>query len=294
MTTNKMAQRYRTRNWVFTDFELIDWETVYNNQSNIRYITYGEEKCPSSGNTHYQGWIQLENPKELNWVKKHLHPTAHWEAMKKNSVANNKYCHKDGDYKIFGKYKTQGQRTDLERIQDEIKGGATLFEIADNNFETFCKYRSGITKYHEMAQNHRTSDWRDVEVIVLTGETGTGKTREAMKEAKYKIQGEELEWWDRYEGEECILIDEYDTNVTITKMLSLLDGYKLRLAVKGGFTYANWNKVYITSNVQLSDWHPQAKMEHRKALYRRINKVINYTWNENGNVDIDERIPLSH
>ena len=37
-----------------------------------------------------------------------------------------------------------------------------------------------------------------------------------------------------------------------------LDGYQLRLPIKGGHTYAYWNKVYITTNKPWENWHEHA------------------------------------
>ena len=95
-----------------------------------------------------------------------------------------------------------------------------------------------------------------------------------MKQAGYKIEGSEMEWWDGYEGEKTILIDEYDSQVSLPRLLNILDGYQLRLPIKGGFTYARWTKVIITSNIDPREWHPNAKPFHREALMRRLTKVI--------------------
>ena len=52
-------------------------------------------------------------------------------------------------------------------------------------------------------------------------------------------------------------------------MLNLLDGYRLRLPIKGGFTYAAWTKIFITSN-QISEPYSMASIEHKAAFDRRI------------------------
>ena len=130
-----------------------------------------------------------------------------------------------------------------------------------------------------MVDKKNRKKFRKVEVVVLSGSTGTGKTRKAMEEANYKITGNQLQWWDGYEGEKCICIDEYNNDIGITELLNILDGYELRLPIKGSFTYANWNKVYITTNLTKSQFHSNAKSEHRKALFRRVTKWQNL-WNE--------------
>jgi hypothetical protein len=94
-----------------------------------------------------------------------------------------------------------------------------------------------------------------------------------MEEVDFKISGDALQWWDGYDGEKSILIDEYDNQIPITRLLNLLDGYHLRLPVKGGFTYAAWTKVIITTNLNPLELHPNAKQQHRAALHRRINRT---------------------
>ena len=105
-----------------------------------------------------------------------------------------------------------------------------------------------------------------------------------MEEAEYRIQGTQLSWWQDYDGEKCICIDEYNNDVPIGEMLNLLDGYQLRLNVKGSHTYANWTKVYITTNLKLDELHANAKQAHRDALFRRITTIID-TWED---ADYDE------
>ena len=126
-----------------------------------------------------------------------------------------------------------------------------------------------------MVAKEKTRKFRQVNVEVIEGETGQGKTRHAYgDEAKdiYKIEGDSMQWWDGYEGEKTIVIDEYSNQLPITKLLNILDGYQLRLPIKGGHTYANWTKVYITTNNPWEEWHEHAKPMHRDALKRRITK----------------------
>ena len=130
-----------------------------------------------------------------------------------------------------------------------------------------------MKEYKTMIDKEKRKGFRAVETEVLSGPTGCGKTRRAMESDNvYKIEGSSLQWWDGYEGESTILIDEYSNDVPITKLLNILDGYELRLPIKGGFTYANWNKVYITTNLKKSELHNNAKPEHINALNRRITK----------------------
>lgn len=284
------AQRYR--NYCFTDFIIQDLETIYNdNKDIIRYLCFGREYCPKTMKEHQQGWVQFFNPKSLKTAQRILNlPKQHFEACKGNEYDNDKYCTKDGKYRKFGKFISQGQRTDLEEIKRQLDNGATIKTVADNFFGDFLRYHNGISKYKQLCDKTRSKNWRNIEVILICGPTDCGKTRHAMKEAKYKINASELLWWDGYEGEECICIDEYNNDIPVTKLLNLLDGYQLRLPIKGGFTYANWNKVFITSNLKVEELHAQCKEEHRNAMYRRISRIINLHDVSGGNTSTSTHI----
>ncbi len=266
-----------SKNWCLTDFEILDWPEIWNKTAGvIRYIAWGEETCPKTKKKHYQVWLQLHKKKTLGGVKRLVgSKQIHLEACRGDEFENDVYCKKDGKHWTRGEFITQGQRTDLEGIKGMIKEGKSMMEVAEDNFEAYCKYNRAFEKFEQMVVQEKTKEFRHVEVTVIKGPTGTNKTRTAVESSPndyYKIQGDELQWWDGYKQEKTLVIDEYDNQVNLTKLLGILDGYQLRLPVKGGFTYANWTKVFITTN--LEEMHIQAKKEHQAALKRRITSVV--------------------
>ena len=125
----------QSRNWCFTDFELLDWSKIYGAEDVIRYICWGEETCPKTKKKHYQGWIQINNKKRLGGVKKLCQSKKiHLEACRGTEGDNEKYCQKDNLYHKKGEYTTQGKRTDLDGLKKIIDDGGTLGDIANENF----------------------------------------------------------------------------------------------------------------------------------------------------------------
>lgn len=271
----------KVKNWCFVDFMMLDWESKYNGDDCIQYIGWCKEICPTTLREHNQGWLQLKQRKRLSYLKQ-IAPAAHWEACRGSEETNEKYCRKDvtvgNTFNCFGSFTTQGTRTDLNEVKAYIKDNKSCREVAEKFFPQYLKFNRGIEKYITMQEKVKRRNWRTVEVWYLCGPTGCGKTRQVMDlwPDCYKIQGYGLQWWDGYEGEDVLLIDEYINNVNIGVLLSLLDGYRLRLAVKGGFTYANWTKVYITSNYRLEELHERASTRNRDALKRRISQVLDF------------------
>lgn len=246
-----------------------------------RYAIIGEEICPTTGKTHWQAYLEFKEKVSMKYIKEMFgDKSIHLEKRHGTREQARDYCKKEGKFNEYGVWSTgPGFRTDLVSVSNQIfSGEKRVTEIMAEEPTLYCKYRNGLRDIQAEADKKLAKDFRKVEVIVLSGPTGCGKTREAMKEATYKIEGENLKWWNGYEGEECILIDEYDNDVKITKLLNLLDGYQLRLDVKGGHTYARWSKVYITTNLRIDELHAQAKEAHRTALFRRISEWRDF-WN---------------
>jgi len=82
-------------------------------------------------------------------------------------------------------------------------------------------------------------------------------------------------WFDDYDGEGVLLIDDFYGWIPYNVMLSITEGYQLRLEVKGTFTYAKWTKIYITSNVAPPFWYPLIKDTTALfARFKEIKKVI--------------------
>lgn len=252
----------------------------------VRYFIAGYEICPKTKKEHWQCYIELYNSQRWSWLKKAFEDkTVHVEGRRGTRVQARDYCKKDKQYVEYGKWISgQGHRTDLEEIAISLVNGETsLNDVMAEAPETYCRYRNGLRDIAALGTKKKTKKFRKLDVILITGPTGCGKTRQAMEEAEYRIQGTQLAWWQDYDGETCICIDEYNNDVNITELLNLLDGYQLRLNVKGSHTYANWTKVYITTNLKIDEIHPNAKQAHRDALFRRINNVINL-WDRNDEV----------
>lgn len=244
----------------------------------IRYAIFGEETCPTTGNVHWQSYIELEKQCRLKGLKEIFGDnTLHAEVRRGTREEARDYCKKENSFTEIGRWvKGQGHRTDLESIVQDLEH-RKLSEVMMEQPALYCQYRNGLKDISAAIIKGKTKDFRKVSVTVLSGSTGIGKTKKAMEMMGgegYKIEGCNLTWWQDYDQEDCILIDEYDNDLKITELLNLLDGYQLRLNVKGSHTYANWTKVYITTNLTRDQLHANAKPAHREALFRRITDFV--------------------
>lgn len=255
----------------------------------VRYIILGEETCPTTGRTHWQSYIELYKPMRMNAIKKLFNDnTVHLEARKGTRDEARDYCMKDNKYEELGDWiKGQGHRSDLAGLAAAIASGTKrVDDIAINDPETYCRYRNGLKDVQAIADKRLSKAFRHVEVEFISGPTGCGKTRRAMESGDvYKVEGTRLSanggmgWFDGYEGEAILVIDEYNNDCNITRLLNLLDGYQLQLPIKGSCTYARWTKVVVTTNLKPHELHSNAKPEHRNALQRRITTFTSL-WDE--------------
>lgn len=272
----KMTKKNPGRSWIFTlnNYQPADIDSI--KEWEVNKLTVGKE-VGESGTPHLQGAVSFKKTKRFTALKKLL-PTAHWEKLRGGEKAY-EYCRKEGDVAIDIKGK-QGRRSDLQHVMKRIKTGDTWGAIYEDHPGDMLRYERGFRKYKFHCDADKAKSFRKLEVLVYWGDTGTGKTRKAYEENPdaYMISGDQLKkgWWDGYESHKTLIIDEYDSQVNCTWMLRLLDGYKLRLATKGGHTWALWDKVIITSNIAPDQWHGQAKDQHKKALARRITKRIHF------------------
>lgn len=246
-----------SRDWCFTDFDTekkLDFD-----KDKIKYICYGTERCGRTDREHWQGFVCLKKtcriPKCKEWLGGRTR--IHLESRRGSRHEARDYCFKDGGDKFeWGEF----DGTTNEELF--LKGSRWLL---DNGYQGFyCRYYRAIKE-----MGNKGDKWRDVHVEWLWGCPGCGKTRQVMEmDSVYKLDFP-YKWFDGYEGEQMLLIDDYqELAISRGQLLNLLDGYRQRLETKGGHTWALWNKVYITSNMnpkKLSDWCP--------AIARRCDNV---------------------
>lgn len=261
----------RSRGWCFTDFDLRTRGTSFFEDLGADYVVIGLETCPKTGKFHRQGYVYWNNARAFSSVRKKI-PGAHIEAAKGSASENRTYCTKEKLLLEIGTLPSQGNRSDLKEASKAL-ATTKIRDFALNEPEMYCRYRNGlkdIRAFH-LAQKFDT-EVRDVKVIALLGPAGAGKTRAVYDtfgfDNVYTVsQPNETLWFDHYDGEEVLLLDDFYGGIKYGFFLQLLDIYPLRLPTKGGHTYAGWNKIVITSNKGPHQWY---NVGLTPALERRI------------------------
>lgn len=267
----------------------------------------------ATGTPHYQGYLELDRHRRRAHVAKML-PTA-WIAKRQGTAREAlTYCLKEATEQEQQLLTEQGadytsacdSSTELPRIittstedgklkqmlsestsskQDvhqrllnlkaAIDQNKTDTDLANMDFPLFIKHYRGLSHYRMITAPKRD---HPVEVIVIQGPTGTGKSKWSMDTYPDAYWKQRSQWWDNYEQQETVIIDEFYGWLPFDNLLRLCDRYPLLVETKGGQINFNAKTIVITTNQIPDRWYKNVYFE---AFIRRVSRwVIMPEWGE--------------
>nr|QJI53723.1 MAG: replication-associated protein [Cressdnaviricota sp.] len=273
----------RARGFCFTDFVL---DRAFYDTFEWTYLLCGDERCPTTGRRHWQGYVHLPNGKTDTAMRK-LMGGRHVEACRGTMEENINYCTKEGTNEIAieeGVRPAQGHRSDLESIREMIEKNVGEVEIADMYFGKWCQYRRAFSDYRALKEPKR--DWV-TEIRYLWGESGSGKSRAAIEAGAVMVN-----WTGQfvlgYNGEDVVCFDDVDQHTFGSELgrqmlLQMTDRYAMSVNVKGA--ERNWKPrvIYFTSNTKPEDCYPfnVAAMKRRYTEVRQVGAAYEETAQKN-------------
>lgn len=227
----------------------------------------------------------LNSPQRLNHTKEILGVNeVHLEPAKGNKKQNIEYCSKS-ESKVWGPViigdvsQGQGVAKPTKAVAQMVVDGISDKEIAMEYPDIYMMRHKGIQALRSAVTD--IPNFRFVRVIWHWGDTGMGKTRRAYTLAPdlyVPLQGNNRLWFDNYDRQGTILLDELShETVKLEYLLRLLDGYSLQVDVKGGAAWARWDRVFITSNLPPECTYPDAPIQQQRALSRRVHEIFHFT-----------------
>lgn len=276
-----MAHNPRCRDWCFTAFQ-VDPPT-YDVSCHV-YLVFQREVCPETGRQHWQGFVVYKDGKTRSASQAAIGcPNSHHEKRRGTRQQAAEYCKKEEsrvpgtNFREFGELpeeRGQGHRSDLQGVADSIEAGASRSEIAGSNPSAFIKYHRGIDAFIAATRTEPRDGSSAPEVRIYIGPPGCGKTRSVYAEFKsVYVKDPETVWWDGYEQEQCILLDDFTGGMSYKSILALTDRYSLQVQNKGGHTKISRRSTHIvfTSNLEPSVWW--GPMHDNSAFNRRVTKI---------------------
>ncbi|QSX73453.1 replication-associated protein [Wolvfec circovius] len=283
-----MGREAPKRRWCFT---INNWtgeelESIKQSTKDIaKYLCIGKE-VGKNGTPHLQGYISFKQKKRMLSVKALSgFSRAHLEAAKGTEKEASDYCKKGGDYLEVGAVSCMGQRSDLLTVAETLRQtNGDLKKVAEQCPAAFIRYGRGIRDFCGVMGLGKGRDWK-TQVFVYIGPPGCGKTRNVMEECGkfgydlyFKPRGP---WWDGYNGQEAVVLDDFYGWIPYDELLRVCDRYPLRVPVKGGYENFTSKVLFITSNSYPEDWYSSENIRGRiEALFRRIN--FYRVWGEGG------------
>lgn len=281
----------RSKFWCFTlnNFTDLERDSIrgYVSSGTCTYVVHGVETAPATGTRHLQGYMEFSCRKRLTAVKKLAGlARAHIEMRRGTAAEASVYCKKDGLFEEEGQISEPqpGRRTDLESIKELIDNGCSEVEVAENYFGSWCGNFRAIREYAKLKHKKVC---RDVEVYLIYGEPGTGKTRFCFE--KYPDawinSDEKLQWFDGYDGEETVILDDYRGEASDAFILKLLDRYPLNVPIKGGYTPWKAKRIFITSNMPASAMHVNVHAAFRRRIKKVMHMVVPLNFEDRESID---------
>jgi len=247
------------------NYSTVEYDNILNVSSKCKYLIVAKE-VGESGTPHLQMYCEFPNPKTYAQIKKmFLSDRFHIETRRGTALQASDYCKKDDDFIEFGELSKQGSRTDwAQAVESLTNTNESIIEIIQAQPQ-LAPCVKALQVIRQLARCEPLQ--RDVKTIVLYGDAGTGKSFYANELSPDLYSKPNGEWWDGYCGENAVLLDDFYGGILYSEMLKVLDRYKLRVPVKGGFVGARWDTMYITSNKPPKEWYAKGMTP---ALERRI------------------------
>jgi hypothetical protein len=277
-----------------------DHERIKSELGKLKSIVYwcmADEIGANDKTPHTHIFIAFSSAVRFSTLK-NLFSFAHIERANGTAQENRDYIAKEGKWADTDKAKTlivdsfeewgdmpkerRGGKCIEAIIIELLQDGATNAEI----LLAFPDYLRGMRDVEYVRQSLKQEEyrnkWRDIEVIYIWGQTGTGKTRFVMDGFGYSnvyAVNNYKHPFDLYSSENVILFDEFNSGIKIQDMNNYLDGYPIALPARYNNKQACYEKVFIISNLCLKEQYKNEQLNQSeiwRAFLRRIHRVIQF------------------
>lgn len=265
--------------WCFTSHDptVDDRATLYGIA--CRYMCYGDEIAPSTGRPHLQGYVVMSSNHRLAAMKKKFPDGTHLEVAKGSTEQNITYCKKEGTFYERG--------TAPITAKEKGEKNAVRFK------EAFAAAKEG--RFDDIPEDIRLRYYSTIKTIFkdhmptipdldtvcgewYVGPSGSGKSRNARINYPKSYMKMCNKWWDGYQGQESVIIDDLDKNhACLGHHLKIWsDHYAFLAETKGGVSLIRPKQIIVTTQYQINEIFEDAALV--EALSRRFKIVEFQSW----------------
>lgn len=235
---------------------------------NVSWIK-GQLELGEGGFLHWQIVLCLRRKQSLLWFGHAFGPDTHWELTR--SAAANDYVWKEAT-RIEG---TQFELGAIPFHRDSFVDWDAVWENAVVGNLLAIPANIRVQHYRTLkliAKDHLQPVAMERVVYVFWGITGSGKSRRAWEEAGIHAYPKDpcTKFWDGYNGQAHVVIDEFRGQIGISHLLRWVDRYPCNVEAKHDAVSLRASKVWITSNLPPEHWYSDVDPGTFAALMRRL------------------------
>lgn len=266
-----MADKHRSYAFVVNNYTVDDSRRLTDLSKDCKYLIVGEEGAECT--PHYQGYVSFDNPRSMRAIRAMYLPRAKLMVAKGSAAENRVYCSKEGAFWEFGELPAEGgaiggtmERQRWEDARQACKEGdldAVPADIFMRCYRTCKEIKKDYMAKPEDLEPGRKHQW-------FVGPPGTGKSRKAREDYPRAYFKPSSKWWDGYQGEENVIIDDLEKDALWAGHFLKIwgDMYSFIAETKGGGIHIRPKNIIITSNYTIEDIFADPVMA--AAIHRRF------------------------
>ena len=246
--TDREQYRKRSRAWMGTIWD--DKCKDLLKALSYKYLIISDDDHTQENELHWHCLITFEQARNFPKI-----PNIHWERCQSRTGARD-YCLAKGN-----NFFEDGQLTVDTSNEADWSGFVNACktqepnELIDGPFsKLYAQYRGFAGEVHNRFVNLKIIDGELINEWYY-GEPGTGKTKKAWNENPKLYIKPLNKWWDGYNGEDVVLLDDWDPkhDVLVSHLKQWADRYPFRAEMKGSSIMARPKKIIVTSNYSIDE-----------------------------------------